>query len=128
MGGGGNCKIIREINREKISLKIKLDLGSKEIILYKLLDQALLFEVWKLEDKPVIQLISKITCPHCSHYRLEQMPVNACQVFYECKECKNVLKPKKGDCCIFCSYGDTPCPPIQQSREKGSEGGCCTNN
>ena len=21
---------------------------------------------------------------------------------------------KKGDCCVFCSYGDHPCPPMQQ--------------
>ncbi|MFZ0027756.1 MAG: GDCCVxC domain-containing (seleno)protein, partial [Pseudolabrys sp.] len=27
--------------------------------------------------------------------------------------------PKDGDCCVFCSYGSVPCPPIQ---EKGT--GC----
>jgi hypothetical protein len=27
-----------------------------------------------------------------------------------------VLKPKQGDCCVFCSYGSVPCPPIQQSQ------------
>jgi hypothetical protein len=31
-----------------------------------------------------------------------------------------VLQPKPGDCCVFCSYGDVPCPPIQQERP------CCT--
>ena len=25
-----------------------------------------------------------------------------------------VLKPKEGHCCVFCSYGDAPCPSIQQ--------------
>ena len=79
-------------------------------------------EVMILEDKPLIQLTSKITCPHCNHDECEQMPLNACQVFYECKECKKVLKPKKGDCCVFCSYGDTPCPPIQVN---GKGGSCC---
>lgn len=30
---------------------------------------------------------------------------------------------KAGDCCVYCSYGSVPCPPIQLSpREKG---GCC---
>ncbi len=23
------------------------------------------------------------------------------------------LVPKKGDCCVFCSYADTKCPPRQ---------------
>jgi uncharacterized protein (DUF4415 family) len=27
-----------------------------------------------------------------------------------------LLKPKPGDCCVFCSYGDVPCPPIQEAR------------
>ena len=31
------------------------------------------------------------------------------------------LKPKAGDCCVFCSYGSVPCPPIQESRS------CCHN-
>ncbi len=47
------------------------------------------------------------------------MPTDACQWFYECKGCGALLRPKPGDCCVFCSYGDTPCPPIQQDR------GCC---
>ncbi len=31
------------------------------------------------------------------------------------------LKPKAGDCCVYCSYGTVPCPPIQE-RGKGT---CC---
>ena len=30
--------------------------------------------------------------------------------------CGALLKPKPGDCCVFCSYGDVPCPPIQEAR------------
>ena len=26
------------------------------------------------------------------------------------------LKPKSDGCCVFCSYGSVPCPPIQQDR------------
>jgi hypothetical protein len=26
------------------------------------------------------------------------------------------LRPKAGDCCVFCSYGSVPCPPIQAER------------
>ena len=34
--------------------------------------------------------------------------------FYDASICHAVLKPKPGDCCVFCSYGTVPCPPIQQ--------------
>jgi hypothetical protein len=42
------------------------------------------------------------------------MPTNACQFFYDCKRCGQRLKPKQGDCCVFCSYGTVPCPPMQE--------------
>ena len=45
-----------------------------------------------------IQLKSEIVCPDCGHKKVEDMPTNACQFFYECENCKTVLKPKKGDC------------------------------
>lgn len=61
-------------------------------------------------------LESTITCPHCGHHELEMMPTDACQYFYECKDCGSLLKPKQGDCCVFCSYGSVKCPPIQQQR------------
>jgi hypothetical protein len=43
------------------------------------------------------------------------MPTDACQFFYDCKGCGQRLKPKPGDCCVFCSYGSVPCPPVQQT-------------
>ncbi len=66
-----------------------------------------------------IILKSTISCPECRHKEIEQMPENACQFFYECKGCGVLLKPKAGDCCVFCSYGNVPCPPIQQNHS------CC---
>ena len=63
---------------------------------------------------------STITCPKCGHKETEIMPTDACQWFYECKNCGTLLKPNKGDCCVFCSYGSVPCPPIQQE-----EISCC---
>ena len=49
---------------------------------------------------------------------IEQMPTDACQFFYDCRGCGERLKPKPGDCCVFCSYGSVPCPPVQA-------GNCC---
>jgi hypothetical protein len=38
------------------------------------------------------------------------MPTTFCQFFYECTSCHELLNAKEGDCCVFCSYGDVPCP------------------
>jgi hypothetical protein len=61
-------------------------------------------------------LQSTITCPHCAVAKTETMSTDACQFFYECTGCGTKLKPKSGDCCVFCSYGSVPCPPIQAER------------
>lgn len=63
-----------------------------------------------------IQTKSIISCPNCGHNKEEDMPENACQFFYECESCKTILKPKEGDCCVFCSYGTVKCPPIQENK------------
>jgi hypothetical protein len=63
-------------------------------------------------------LTSVITCPACGHRERETMPADACQWFYDCKGCGAVLRPKPGDCCVFCSYGTVACPPVQAG------GGC----
>jgi hypothetical protein len=60
-------------------------------------------------------LQSTITCPNCGSVKTETMPTNACQFFYNCVGCGVRLKPKAGDCCVFCSYGNVPCPPVQQA-------------
>jgi len=62
--------------------------------------------------------VSTITCPKCGHQAAEEMPTNACQFFYDCKGCGERLRPNAGDCCVFCSYGSVPCPPVQMR-------GCC---
>jgi len=61
----------------------------------------------------MVELNSTITCPTCAHKKTERMPEDACQWFYACTGCGEVLKPLPGDCCVFCSYGSEKCPPIQ---------------
>ncbi|WP_303310946.1 GDCCVxC domain-containing (seleno)protein [Hymenobacter sp. BT730] len=63
---------------------------------------------------------SVITCPVCGQQQTEEMPTDACQYFYECRHCHTILKPKAGDCCVFCSYGTVQCPPMQ-----AGSCGCC---
>ncbi|MFD0976601.1 GDCCVxC domain-containing (seleno)protein [Salinimicrobium gaetbulicola] len=59
-------------------------------------------------------LKSVITCPNCKRSKEEVMPTDACQFFYECSHCGTRIKPEEGDCCVFCSYGSVPCPPVQK--------------
>jgi len=66
-----------------------------------------------------VTLRSVITCPACGGTAEEEMPTDACIYIYECTHCKKLLRPKRGDCCVFCSYGSVKCPPIQQEK------GCC---
>ncbi len=66
---------------------------------------------------------STITCPVCGTAKAEAMPTDACQFFYDCSGCATVLRAKPGDCCVFCSYGDVPCPPIQADGEAACCGG-----
>ncbi|MHB9837969.1 GDCCVxC domain-containing (seleno)protein [Paraburkholderia terrae] len=66
-----------------------------------------------------VTLNSTITCPACGQRKDETMPTDACVWFYECENCRAVLRPKPGDCCVFCSYGTNRCPSMQQS------GSCC---
>ncbi len=72
------------------------------------------------EVEPVLE--STIICPNCGHRATETMPIDACQFFYDCRACRTLLRPKPGDCCVFCSYGTVPCPPMQVSSD-GKD--CC---
>lgn len=62
-----------------------------------------------------------LTCPACGARHRETMTDSSCQFFYRCGTCGATLRPLEGDCCVFCSYADVPCPPIQ--RERAGTGG-----
>lgn len=70
-------------------------------------------------DMTHLILESVVTCPQCGHESREPMPTDACVFFHVCRGCHERLKPKSGHCCVFCSYGSVPCPPIQASQN------CC---
>ncbi|WP_429274132.1 GDCCVxC domain-containing (seleno)protein, partial [Methylobacterium sp. PvP062] len=64
----------------------------------------------------------------CGHQATETMPTDACQFFYKCTGCGALLRPNAGDCCVFCSFGDVPCPPIQEVRVSGQPASCCSRS
>jgi hypothetical protein len=70
-----------------------------------------------------VVLESSITCPRCGFVAQEIMPTDACQYFYECRNCGAMLSPKPGDCCVFCSFGHRHVPPFRSSEDAAANGG-----
>ncbi|TNF54466.1 MAG: hypothetical protein EP308_07795 [Burkholderiales bacterium] len=68
---------------------------------------------------PVLE--STLTCPKCGFAQTETMPTDRCMWYWQCPGCATLLRPKRGDCCVYCSFGSVPCPPVQQD----GKGGCC---
>ena len=67
------------------------------------------------EQNTDASLFSEITCPKCKNTKREKLPTEVCQVSYTCENCKEVLHPKDGDCCVFCTYGTHKCPSKQDN-------------
>lgn len=63
--------------------------------------------------------VSVLTCPFCGFTKSESMPTDACQFYYECTHCGALLRPRHGDCCVFCTFGSVKCPPMQAQQS------CC---
>ncbi|OWS69441.1 GDCCVxC domain-containing (seleno)protein [Polynucleobacter campilacus] len=58
---------------------------------------------------------STITCPHCQAAETLEVLRGSSMHLYRCRSCSNILKPKSGDCCIFCSFGDFDCASAEQN-------------
>jgi LSD1 subclass zinc finger protein len=67
-------------------------------------------------------LTSNITCPECGTAASAEMPTDARIYLYECTGCKTLLQALPGDRCVFCSFGDVSCPPVQLDEV------CCGSN
>ena len=65
-----------------------------------------------------MKLESTVQCPKCGFGSTERMPTDYCLVRYECKNCGYIMTPRKGTCCIFCSFGDVKCPSMQLSESR----------
>lgn len=59
--------------------------------------------------------VATLTCPVCGHRTREEMPADACVHFFECPGCHAMLRPRPGECCVFCSYSDAICPPRRRT-------------
>nr|WP_216859666.1 GDCCVxC domain-containing (seleno)protein [Polynucleobacter sp. UB-Tiil-W10] len=57
---------------------------------------------------------STVTCPHCQVSEIINFEEGAPHL-YRCRSCSAILKPKSGDCCILCSFGDRDCSSSEQN-------------
>ena len=64
-----------------------------------------------------LEMYSIITCPKCGHVESEEIPRDYSKKFYACKSCSIVIVAKPRDCCVFCSYGSSPCLSAQKIRK-----------
>jgi Zn ribbon nucleic-acid-binding protein len=62
----------------------------------------------------MIETKATLTCPACGHKAEMDMPEDRCVMIHNCESCGVTLEPKPGDCCVFCSYADKQCPPMQK--------------
>lgn len=58
-----------------------------------------------------------ITCPKCGHKQEMDIPDNRCIAFYKCEGCGQLIKAEES-CCVFCDYGDKPCPTGHKKEEE----------
>ncbi len=59
-----------------------------------------------------------IRCPACGVESAALMPTDACVYFWDCPACNTIVKPKPGDCCVFCSFGSSRCPPTARRHSR----------
>lgn len=58
---------------------------------------------------------SLITCPHCDTAKLERMPTDACQFFYNCTGCGTRLKPSPETVASFARMAPSPVHPSRRN-------------
>lgn len=69
-----------------------------------------------MTEPPALELRCIIRCPHCGHEEAEIMPTESCTIVYDCRGCGARIIPKPDSCCVFCSFGNVRCPPVQEGR------------
>ena len=63
---------------------------------------------WPAERRRRVITETTLACPACGVAQRATIPTKACQFFYDCAACGVRLRPRRGDCCVFCSYAADP--------------------
>ena len=56
-----------------------------------------------------------IVCPHCQHPSEETMRVRVVERTIRCSECSETIEAPADKHCVWCAYGDIPCPVVQNA-------------
>jgi len=67
--------------------------------------------------------LCRLRCPHCNATEMVEMPEYASQQYHRCQQCKQLIQAPSDACCVFCAYGDMPCPTAQIVG-----GSCCSGD
>lgn len=63
----------------------------------------------------VVRVECEVTCPKCGHSEWMTMEPDYSPYVYQCDRCLTVSVPTDGECCLFCSFGSSPCLPRQKT-------------
>lgn len=69
-------------------------------------------------DASKVMLDAVLRCPFCLGEELLRMPENFCEILRPCRFCRRIIRPRPGDCCVYCSFATVPCPPHQQESQR----------
>lgn len=62
----------------------------------------------------LLEMNTVISCVLCGRTHNVQMPKYATQNVFNCPDCGYETKASSAECCVYCEYGKTPCPPQQR--------------
>ncbi|MHA1203090.1 MAG: GDCCVxC domain-containing (seleno)protein [Candidatus Heimdallarchaeaceae archaeon] len=65
--------------------------------------------------------VTSIECPNCGNKEEIEMPDYVCVRVFKCSSCQEVVHPKEGDCCVFCSYAEDKCPAKQHGKDRNDD-------
>ncbi len=68
----------------------------------------MLNEIWN----PFIETVIK--CPHCGVEQQATMTLTGKKIAHDCRFCNQTMYAKKGECCVFCSFGAIKCLGTQE--------------
>ena len=80
-------------------------MGSMRQVRWAISRGAYSLRVVVLEAPITVPLVGRLLSRRC-----QRMPVLTSTIVHKCGA---RLTPKAGERCVFCSYADSPCPPIQ---------------
>ena len=65
------------------------------------------------------KVVGMLTCPSCGSDSFARMSHTWCLHFHECKHCGSMITPRRGECCVFRSYGVSAiclCDPLDHGQ------------